>query len=270
LFAAGAIAPAALAQEAMYTQAATMPATGNTLLRQQFHVYESGYNPQTGDRGTRTFQSETGIQVGLDVGWSLTIKALAEQSKTDLPLPGGGSDTETDFSSVDVMAKYRFYMNNPGGVDTERAALMFGLRADMEDSVNGDPHIGVVYTRVSGRHGFNVELHYTMTTGGVEDRRDNVLGGEGTADAFNYNFAYVFRVFPDAYTAESNGAWYVTAELNGLYETNGDNEIRFSPGLMFEGRRWGFELMAQLPVQNSLDHRPELDWAVGVGVRLLF
>lgn len=266
----GAAAPAALAQEAMYTQAATMPAAGNTLVRQQFHVFESGYNPQTGDRSTRMYQSDTGIQVGLDVGWSVMIDALAEDTKRDLPLPGGGRDSDTEFSALDVTAKYRFYMHNPGGVDTERAALLFGVRTDMRDSVNADPHIGAVYTRVSGRHGFNVEVGYSLTTGGTEDRMSNVLGGEGTADAFNYDFAYVYRVYPQAYTAESSGAWYLTAELNGLFETNGDNEIRFSPGLMFEGRRFGFEIMAQLPLQHSLDNRSELDWAIGVGVRFLF
>lgn len=265
---AAAVSPAAaIAQEAMYTQAATMPSTGIMLARQQFHIYESGFNPETGDESTRTFQSETSLQVGLDVGWSLTIKALAEYGRVDT---GAGTDSEGDFSAVDVMAKYRFYMHNPGGVDTERAAILFGLRVDTEDSVNADPHIGIVYTRVMGLHGFNVELHYTHTTGGYQDTLDNTLGGEGAADAFNYNFAYVYRIYPSVYTADSTGAWYVTAEINGIYETNGDNEIRFSPGIMFEGRRWGFEIMAQLPLENDLDHRPEVDWGIGIGARLLF
>lgn len=260
-------ATAAHAQEAMYTQAATMPSTGNSVIRQQFHLYESGFNPETGSQSTRTFQSETGLQLGLDVGWSLMIKALAEYGRVDT---GTDIDTDTDFTTFDVMAKYRFYMNNPGGVDTERAALLFGVRLDVEDSTNADPHIGVVYTRVMGLHGFNAELHYTHTTGGYQDTLDNTLGGEGAADAFNYNFAYVYRVFPAVFTADSTGAWYATAEINGIYETNGDNEVRFSPGLMYEGRRWGFEIMAQLPLANDLDHRPEVDWGIGVGVRLLF
>lgn len=258
---------AASAQEAMYTNAATMPTAGSVILRQQFHYFESGLNPETGDKSTRTYQSETGIQVGLDVGWSLSVKALAEHTRVDT---GSSIDSDDQFASLDVMAKYRFYMHNPGGVDTERAALLFGVRADLEDSANADPHFGAVYTRVMGLHGFNVELHYTHTTGGYADTLDNTLGGEGAADAFNYNFAYVYRVFPSVYTAESRGAWYVTAELNGLYETNGDNEIRFSPGLMFEGREFGFEIMAQLPLANDLDHRPEVDWAIGIGVRFLF
>ncbi|HZW07042.1 MAG TPA: hypothetical protein VFF65_07950 [Phycisphaerales bacterium] len=271
LLAAAAVAtltPAALAQEAMYTNAATMPSTGIMLARQQFHLFESGFNPETGDERVRTFQYESSLQVGLDVGWSLTVKAVGEHERVDLA--GGGHDTEDDLASVDFMVKHRFYMNNPGGVDTERAALMFGARVDAEDSANVDPHIGIVYTRVSGLHGFNAELHYTWTTGGEDDSLDNTLGGEGEADALNYNLAYVYRVFPAVYTADSTGAWYVTAEINGLYETNGDNEVRFSPGLMYEGRRFGFEIMAQLPLANDLDHRPELDWGIGVGFRLLF
>jgi hypothetical protein len=261
------LASAVNAQEAMYTNAATMPTAGAAILRQQFHFFESGSNPETGDHGTRTYQSETGIQVGLDVGWSLTVKALAEHTRTETPTT---VDSDDQFSAVDLMAKYRFYMNNPGGVDTERAALLFGVRIDTEDRANADPHLGVVYTRVTGLHGFNIELHYTHTTGGREDTLDNTLGGEGAADAFNYNLAYVYRVFPAVYTAESRGAWFATAEINGLYETNGDNELRFSPGIMFEGREFGFEIMAQFPLANNVDHRPELDWAIGFGIRILF
>ena len=263
-----ALAPLAAAQEAMYTNAATMPSTGVTLLRQQFHIFESGRNPETDDERTRTVQYETSAQVGLGVGWSLTVKAVGEHS--GVTLEDGTRDTEDEFAALDLMVKHRFYMNNPGGVDTERAALMFGARLDAEGHANVDPHIGVVYTRVHGLHGFNVELHYTWTTGGREDTLDNTLGGEGEADAFNYNFAYVYRIYPTVYAADSTGAWYVTAEINGLYETNGDNEIRFSPGLMYEGRRFGFEIMAQLPLANDLDHRPELDWGIGVGFRFLF
>lgn len=263
-----ALAAPAAAQEAMYTNAATMPSVGAYLLRTQMHVYESGFNPVTGDGGSRTVQAEAMLQLGLDVGWALMARAIGEQDRTDLA--GGGRETETEFASFDLALKHRFFMSNPGGIDTQRAAVIGGLRVDTGDSANVDPHLGVVYTRVSGLHGLNLELHYYLTTGGGQDALDNTLGGEGKADALFYNAAYVYRVYPHTYTSQSTGAWYVTAELNGLYETNGDNEIRFSPGFMYEGRRWGFEIMAQLPLVSDLDHRGELDWAIGLGVRYIF
>jgi hypothetical protein len=46
--------------------------------------------------------------------------------------------------------------------------------------------------------------------------------------------------------------------------------MRLSPGLMYEGRRWGFEIMAQIPLANRVRSRAELDWAIGVGWRLIF
>lgn len=39
---------------------------------------------------------------------------------------------------------------------------------------------------------------------------------------------------------------------------------------MYEGRRFGFEVMAQFPLWNELDERAELDLGIGMGVRFLF
>ena len=37
-------------------------------------------------------------------------------------------------------------------------------------------------------------------------------------------------------------------ELNGLYETNGDNELLLSPGIQYVTQRWILEATVQLPV----------------------
>ncbi len=58
--------------------------------------------------------------------------------------------------------------------------------------------------------------------------------------------------------------------FNGLYEFNGDYDLRYSTGLMYEGWRWAFEAMIQLPVYDHLDDRPELDFGFGIGLRLSF
>ena len=59
-------------------------------------------------------------------------------------------------------------------------------------------------------------------------------------------------------------------ELNGLYETNGDNQIFLSPGVLYEATTWALEASVQLPIFQDLADRPETDVVVVVGVRLLF
>ena len=154
-------------------------------------------------------------------------------------------------------------------VGADKLLIVASDRISAFDVVMADPipSKGAVLTKVWGRHGFNQELHYTFNTG--TDSANN-YGGTGTADAFAFNSAYLFRIEPEAYTSESTGAWYFTAEMNGLYETNGDTELRFSPGLMYEGRDFGFEVMGQVPIYADVHHRAPLQWSIGVGVRFLF
>lgn len=259
-------APAA-AQEAMYTQAATMPSPGTFILRPAFHFYRFGSNPIAGTQSTDRYIADTSLQMGLDRGLSLTIDAPVE-TKVSRDAQGR-SDSDSEVEEVDFTLKWRFYQDDSGGIDTFRIALLGGVHLDTSrrNDFNANPHLGIVFTKVFGQHGLNFDTSYTLTTGG--DRADN-FGGEGPADAWRYNLAYLYRLYPEAFAADSTGAWYMTVELNGLVETNGDHELRFSPGLMFEGRRFGFEIMAQMPVYNHVNKRAELDFGVGVGIRLLF
>jgi hypothetical protein len=268
---AGLCPSALLAQEAMYTNAATMPGPGSAILRTQYHAYNFGRGPEEGLESSTTHALEASLQLGIAPAWSLTTDVVYEiDDEQQLDAFGGDSSSDANLSMVDFTFKHRFYLNNPGGLDTQRAAFMFGAAVDTEDGKNVDPHLGIVWTQVIGRSGWNFELHYILTTGGTSDRLDNKHGGEGSADALLGNIAYVYRVWPAAFTSDSTGAYYVTAELNTIYETNGDTEVRFSPGFMFEGRHFGWEIMGQLPVFDDLDERGELDWALGAGLRFLF
>jgi hypothetical protein len=263
-----ALAPAALAQEAMYTQAATTASPNTFILRQMTHFYRFGTNPETGDQRTDKIIIDTSLQIGLARGFSLTVDTPVEIVRTRLP--DGSHDSDSGISDVDLTFKYRFYQDDSGGIDTTRIALFGGVKMDTSrrNDFNANPHLGIVFTKVIGRHGVNLDTHYTLTTGG--DRSDNFFGGEGPADLWAYNAAYLYRLFPDAFAPDSTGAWYLTLELNGQLETNGDHGLLFSPGLMFEGRRWGLELMGRVPVYQAFDQRPELDFGVGVGIRFLF
>lgn len=267
------LAQPARAQEAMYTNAATMPSPGVLVVRPQFLFSRYGYNPNDNTQRTDRYVSDTSIQVGLVRALSLTIDIPVEwESRRSAST--GQDDSDYGLSNPDLMLKYRFYQDDSGGIDTVRAAILAGAKitsGDDRDFNHGgevNPHIGAVLTIVRGQHGFNQEVTYQFNTGG--DDRENLEGGEGEADVLRYNTAYLFRFIPERYTSTTTGAWYATIELNGIYETNGDNEIRWSPGLMFEHRDFALEIMAQLPLTHNVTHRAELDWSVGIGIRMTF
>lgn len=261
----------ALGQEAMYTQAVTIPSPDSLILREQMHVFRYGEHPIARTQETTIYELKTTLAYGLERGLALylDVPVMLKEEK-----PFGTQDTQWDrgVSDLEVMLKWRVLKQDTGGVDTLRGALLGGasiLSGDDEDfsSESINPKLGGVITKVWGRHGFNQDLIYTINTGGTRAAND---GGDGPSDSLAFNTSYVYRVFPARYTADSTGAYYATIELNGLYETNGDVEIRWAPGFMYEGRRFGWEVMAQLPFYEELDERAELDWGVGVGVRLLF
>lgn len=260
------VAGAARGQEAMYTAAATMPSPGAVLMREQFHWFRYDDNPADGSDRTDRYEFLSTAYIGLFRDFAVNIDVPIEMKRSSFPPPTRDED-DTTVPEVDFTFKWRFLRQDPGEIDTLRAALLFGANVNIEDDAEVNPHLGAVITKVIGRHGFNAEVHYTLNTGG--DRRDN-FGGEGPDDALATNLAYLWRFYPDAYTSTSTGAWYVTFELNHMYETNGDSELRFSPGVMFEGRTFGFEIMGQLPVYQDLDERPDLEFGIGVGIRVLF
>jgi hypothetical protein len=262
----GGASPAA-AQEAMYTAAATMPSPGVGILRQQVHFWRYGSDPVGGALSVDRIELLNTLQLGLVRDVSLTIESPLETRLAKRP-GDQGTTTTTQLTDVDLMLKWRLFQSDPGGVDTRRFAVMGGARLRTDEQFGVDPHVGAVYTQVMGLHGFNAELHAWWNTRN-RPRAFN-FGADGDASAVALNLAYVLRIWPARYTSETQGAWYVTAEANTLYETSGDWEVRFSPGLMYEGRRWGFEIMAQVPMYQRVRHRAELDWGIGIGYRLIF
>jgi hypothetical protein len=265
----------AAAQEAMYTEAATMPSRGTSVFRTQFNFSRYGSEPATANSPaidhTDKFDITNTIQYGLaravSIRFEFTPVWETEHHK------GGGEDSDHGVSDFDATLKWRIYKEDTGGVDTLRVALLGGAyfaSGDDKDfsTQTVNPHVGAVVTIVRGRHGFNQDVHFQLNTTG--SGYDNTEGGMGPADAFRANSAYLFRIIPDRFTSESTGAWYVTAELNYLYEANGDMDLRWAPGIMYEGQRFAFEIMAQLPLWDRLNDRPELDFSVGIGFRFSF
>jgi len=107
------------------------------------------------------------------------------------------------------------------------------------------------------RHGFNADALYKFNTGGEDDR-------------LRYDVAYTYRLLPTTYGEESNLGFFGVAELNGLYDTNGDHELFLSPGLQLAWARVALEASVQIPVWQDLDNRLERDFVAVFGVKLLF
>ncbi len=255
----------ALAQEAMYTAAATMPSPGTFIDRPMFHYWRFGDNPVSGEGSTDRFEFSNKLSYGIvrDLAASLDISGDADVAED----PSGASHTDLGIDVVELELKYRFYKSDSGGIDTVRAAIIGGanLRVDGEFSVN--PRLGAVLTIVSGRHGFNQDVMFTLNTDG--SREDN-FGNDGPDDTFHHSTSYVYRFWPEQFGRDSRGAWYTTLELTGMYETGGDYDLRLGPGVMYEGYRWAFEAMGQFPIYQDVEDRPELRFGVGMGLRFSF
>jgi len=258
----------ALAQEAIFTPAATQPAKDKVYVRQQFKYLDYGHDPTGLDRDIQDFASITNIAIGVtgELSFSATIPLIYRE--TDSP---AGDDDQFGIGDMTLLGKWRFWKEDLGPIDTARASIVAGLGVpSYDDDFSSDgwnPIIGAVFTTVLGRHGFNASASWMFTT---DSERYPVSPGQSLADLLQYDLAYLFRLAPAEYTSETRGAWYLTAELNGDYETNGDNQILFSPGILYEGITFAAELGVQLPVYQDLDHRPESDWAITFGLRFLF
>jgi hypothetical protein len=259
------------AQEAMYTEAATMPSKGVFTLRPQLHVSQYGTDPvNPSEREKLEVEAMVSLQYGIARALSVTVGVPAVFSRTT---DASGEETWNEgVEDLHAMFKYRVYMDNPGGVDTTRVALLGGATFASGDnaefsSQSVNPMLGAVLTVVRGRHGFNQDLLFKHNTGGTRASND---GGEGPDDALLLGSTWVYRIVPSAFTAETEGAWYTTLEVNTITETNGDIDVRWSPGIMYEGRLWAFEAMLQFPLWHDLDERAELDWSAGFGFRFTF
>ena len=53
-------------------------------------------------------------------------------------------------------------------------------------------------------------------------------------DFFNLEAGYAFRIHPEEYAQTREAAWYLTAELNGVWTVGGEHELLLSPGLLIE------------------------------------
>ena len=260
----------ARAQEAINTKAATQPATGVLAFREQFRYTRYDRDPTGLGREADQFTARTMLQYGLCGNLAVDVSLPFSYYDIDNQRPG---TADRDFALGDAMVllKWRPWQNDYGPTDTARVGVVAGGAVPVGSApytkAAWNPVLGAVYTHVHGRAGWNVALTYLLTTDG--DPRP-LEPGNGRADALFHDVALLYRLAPAEYTAESTGAWYGVLEFNGVYETNGDEELRVAPGVMYEGADLALELSVQLPLARRLRHRPERAFSTVVGFRLLF
>lgn len=249
---------------------ATQPSPGNVVFKEMFHFYNLDLDNVTPDRRSDVEDASfmTIVNVGLVPDWSLSFRLPVTLRHREFDL-SGETDRVEGIGDFTALAKWRFYKNDSNPLDTKRLALIGGLQVRTGDSPftsdGYNPVIGLAYTQVTGRHGFNGSLEWTFTTSSNDEP---IYAGESSADLFRYDAAYLYRLSPSEYSVDTHGALYLELEANGYYETNGDNELFLSPGFMYEARTWAAELSIQIPTWQEIDHRAEANYTIVAGIRL--
>jgi len=224
-------------------------------------------NESTQDRDVRQVSIAAQVSYALLSNVAVTLDVPFYFNHLD-PSSIATGDSSTGFGDMSLLAKWRFWQHDTGPTDTLRLALLGGIQIPggttsyLDSTEEGwNPLLGAVFSAVQGRHGGNFSALWEFNTEGESQPE----GG------LRCDLSYLFRLAPEAYGEEtSHAAWYLVAELNGLYETNGNQQLFFSPGLMYEATWYTLDISVMLPVVQELKDRPDLEIAVGVGLRLTF
>ena len=274
------LASSAFSQEAPNSDAATLPSPGVFVFRQQFRLTEFDKNDPLGhNRDVTEYQLLTRLSYGIAKDLSVTLDAPVSLRRIDESL---STDYTDDFGLDDglISLKWRPIKFDTGPIDTTRIAFTLGTYLPWGNpskesgspfsSGSFDPVVGVVMTSIRGRHGVNLGARYRLNFGDPDDGSHPEPTGPGMshADAIYADASYVYRLYPQAFTADHSDGVYFTAELNGVYETNGDTEVLASPGLMYETQNFTLETGLQLPAYQKVDNRLSVDWVFVFGVRV--
>ncbi len=263
------LAPLAMAQEVIYTPSATSPGKDILMVR-----HSANFEAYKGTRASGAFEVdqytiENAIMYGITS--DLTFMFHVPVTYRDFSEPAGVNSESFGFEDLQAMFKYRFYQDDFGNIDTLRMSVMGGVELPSYDdgfsSDSFDPFVGFALTMIEGRHGVGAHVNYKWNTGKDDYSIDF---GDGSADAVRLDGSYLYRIDPVEYTIDSTRSTYLMVELNNRYETNGDYETIFSPGILIEAQNWAAEIAIRLPIAQELDHRAELDWALTVGLRITY
>ena len=264
VFALGFLTHQAKAQAPINSNVALQPAKDGWIVRQQFRYASGNFSSVMGEFDTEQAQSVTTLVYGLTEKITLILDTPYVFSRQIDNKTTGASMNDSGFADLRLLAKVQVYRNDYAPLNTARLALIGGFELPTGDdafsSDSVDPIFGGVYSYIQDRHAFHVDALWKFNT-----------GNEATnADALKYDLAYSYRLTPETYDLQNPTALFVGLELNGMYETNDNNEIFLSPGLQYVTQKWIIEATIQLPIWQSLEGRTERDYILGVGIRFQF
>jgi hypothetical protein len=243
-------APAASAQQTNLTPAATTPGDGRIYPETQLRWY-----------------SRDGADDVLELNQRLSY-GFGGKSAAFLEVP---YDFDEGVGDARLGFKHRFLQLDIGSVDTLRVAAFGGLElptgtdAISTDSV--DPFLGAVITSIRGRFGWNAAATLYSTGDNAPITR-GPLDVEGELVKLDGSVAW--RVDPVEYGADFVAATYLVLDTNAYLGGSDNTEVWMSPGLLYEAPDFALELSLLLPLSQDVAGRPERDYGVLVGLRLLF
>lgn len=256
-----------LAQSPIMGFGAMQPAQGHFYARAMGFYRQFDGNESTQDRNIQ--QGSVAVQAAYALLSNLSVSLDVPFYFNNLDPSGQATgDSSAGFGDMSLLAKWRFWQHDTSPTDTMRLALLGGLQLPggtpsyMDSTEEGwNPLLGAIFSTVQGRHGGNASLLWEF----------NTEGSSQPDGGLRYDLSYLFRLAPEAYTEEtSHAAWYLVAEFNGLYETNGNNRLLFSPGIMYEATWFLLDFNVSVPVAQDLKNLPDMEVAVGVGIRVTF
>ncbi|MEM1445574.1 MAG: hypothetical protein AAGF84_05920 [Planctomycetota bacterium] len=216
--------------------------------------------------------TETTFAYGLQRDWAIMLHVPLKYRDTEASAESAGVEDGFGLDDPVVMLQHRFWQQDMVGINTSRAVVQLGaelpLGSDRFSSDSLDPILGLAYTRIRGRHGFNAAMQLKFTTGDGDGAATNF--GDSIHDALYLTGSYLYRLVPERYTAETTGSHFLQMQMLSYYETNGDRALHVAPGYMYEAYSWAFEATVQVPITQDLSHRPETEWGFSLGLRYLF
>jgi len=259
-----ALTPAAAShgQAPINSNVALQPAKGGLILRQQIRYSEAALDRPGPDPDIELATTSTTLVYGATEAITLLVDMPVVVSRRFEDDAAGVIDTEAGVADWTALAKIRLHRRDTAPLATTRIDAIAGLELPTGDerfsSDSTDPIVGGVLTTTEGRNAFSADLLWKFDTGG------------GGTDLLRYDAAVVRRLSPAQYTRAGQAAINGLLELNGVYETDGDNEVFLSPGVQYVTRRWILEASVQLPVAQDVSDRPEADFILAFGVRMQF
>lgn len=255
------VAPRALAGS-IHSDVALTPREGGHILRLQYTYSEADAHADIQQINRSTVRAT--YIYGLRANLALLISAPYVNQQVDRIAGRSGrvEEAHDGVGDVTLLAKYRFWQHDAGPQQTQRWAVLGGMRLRSGDanfsSDSYDPIVGTVFTWRSGRKFFDADLVYRFGTG----------SGKSRLDTLRYDLAYSYRLAPAEFQPGRNTEWNLVAELNGRYRSDGAHELLLSPGLQFVMERCTLEASIQWPVvQNLARDEAEIDFRLVMGVR---